>query len=129
MEHSNIPVNEIHVPHNWAYADSAERLAAVHTDVRDVDKLALQRSDGSYWRLTGVSPATWASVRATSTDFEQVFSSAASIWTVNHNLGYRPNVQVLTLGGLEIEALVQHTSVNQAVVHFSSAQTGRVRCI
>lgn len=62
-------------------------------------------------------------------DFLFTQSVASATWTVNHNLGREPVVQVLTPGGLEMEALVQHMSSNQVLIYFASVQTGRVRCI
>lgn len=51
--------------------------------------------------------------------------SAATTWTVNHNLGFLPQVTVLSPGGIEVEAQVTHTSANQAVITFNTAQTGQ----
>jgi hypothetical protein len=45
-------------------------------------------------------------------------------WTINHNLGYRPAVTTFDTGGDEIVGRVVHTSVNQAVVHFSVGVSG-----
>lgn len=50
-------------------------------------------------------------------------------WVINHNLGYKPSVYPTTLGGLEIEASVQHTSDNQCIVSFSAATAGHARLI
>jgi hypothetical protein len=61
---------------------------------------------------------------ASGSSFEHAQSVAASIWTVNHNLGFRPNVSVKTLGGLEVDAEVLHVSVNQVQVIFDSPSTG-----
>lgn len=55
--------------------------------------------------------------------------SAASSWTVNHNLGRKPSVQVLSVGNVEIDASVTHVTDNQVVVQFVSAMAGSVRCI
>lgn len=52
--------------------------------------------------------------------------TASSLWTVNHNLGREPSVTVLTVGGLEMLADVQHTSLNQFTVSFSQPQSGRI---
>ena len=58
--------------------------------------------------------------------FEQAFAASPS-WTVNHNLARRPStVRVLTPGGIEAQASVTDTSLNQLVISFASAQAGRV---
>jgi hypothetical protein len=59
--------------------------------------------------------------------FEQTFS-AATQWTVNHNLGYRPHVAVLSTGGVEVVAEIVHVSINQLIVYFATAFAGSVRC-
>lgn len=48
----------------------------------------------------------------------------ASLWTINHNLGYRPQVQVFSVGGLRIEADIQHISVNQYQITFVQPVAG-----
>src|SRR5438045_3249517 len=42
--------------------------------------------------------------------FEFRQTTAALTWIVNHNFGFRPNVAVLSPGGREMLAEVQHTS-------------------
>lgn len=56
--------------------------------------------------------------------FQYVQASPSLTWTVNHNLGWNPQVTILTLGGVEIEAAINHTSVNQFVVTFAVVQSG-----
>lgn len=56
-------------------------------------------------------------------------ADAALTWTVNHNLGYKPAVELYTVGGLEFEAEVVHTSNNQCVVSLVKEIAGFVRCI
>ena len=63
-EHKDLPLGENHTPYQWAYADAAARAAAVIVDPLEIDKIALQRSDNTLWRLATVAPATWAPVMA-----------------------------------------------------------------
>lgn len=56
-------------------------------------------------------------------------ASASATWTINHNLGRRPLVQLYTVGGVEFAAEITHTSVNQAVVTMASAIAGTARCV
>lgn len=60
--------------------------------------------------------------------YEHVQSSPASTWTISHNLGVRPNIQVLDSADEIILAEVDHTNVNVAVVLFPSPQTGKAVC-
>lgn len=55
-------------------------------------------------------------------------SVASDTWTVNHNLGYRPAVSVLSVGGKLMLADVVHTSANQAVVSFDQPTPGQAVC-
>lgn len=48
--------------------------------------------------------------------YEFTQQTPATQWTVNHNLGYRPSVELLSIGGVEFDADIVHTSVNQFVV-------------
>jgi hypothetical protein len=59
--------------------------------------------------------------------FEQV--APATVWTINHNLGYRPSVELLDAGSQEIDGEVAHPSVNQTVVTLNPASAGLARLI
>lgn len=50
-------------------------------------------------------------------------------WTINHNLGIKPSVELLNTGSQEIEGDVVHTSSNQVVVNFNTAIAGGARLI
>jgi len=60
-----------------------------------------------------------------------VFQQAtpATTWTINHNLGYRPSVELLDSGSQEIDGEVSHPTVNQTVVTLSPATAGLARLI
>jgi hypothetical protein len=51
-------------------------------------------------------------------------SVPSAAWVVNHNLGFRPNVSVTTLGGVVVWAEVLHVSINQAQVLFDDPRAG-----
>jgi hypothetical protein len=50
------------------------------------------------------------------------------VWVVNHNLGYRPSVNALSVGGVAMLAEVVHASANQALVYFDSPTSGLAVC-
>lgn len=50
-------------------------------------------------------------------------------WTINHNLGERPAVQVYDTGGNVFEAEVLHISVNQCKVYSTTPVAGIARCL
>lgn len=55
-------------------------------------------------------------------------ASALAVWTVPHNLGYRPSVSVTTTGGVEVEGgEVLHLSTNTLTITFDVAFAGSAR--
>lgn len=75
-----------------------------------------------------VSPAGFGGGGGGGANYLHTQSAASQTWTVNHNLGFRPGVSVRSPGGVEVDAEVTHTSVNQCVVAFSAPATGSVFC-
>src|SRR5262245_346206 len=63
MFHDTHAIGDIHIPHNWEYANAAAREAATGFVDADLKKLALQLDDSSLWILTAVDP-TWVRVGA-----------------------------------------------------------------
>jgi hypothetical protein len=61
--------------------------------------------------------------------FTHTQSQASAEWIVNHNLGRRPGAEILTVGGMVMDAEVVHISVNQLRVYFKTAMAGSVICI
>lgn len=55
-------------------------------------------------------------------------SSPSATWTINHNLGFRPAIELYTTGGVEFIGEILHTSLNQAIVYLASALAGTARC-
>jgi hypothetical protein len=55
--------------------------------------------------------------------------SPSATWTINHNLGRRPAVTLLTTGGVEFDGQITHVSLNQLVVSLVSAVAGTARCL
>lgn len=60
--------------------------------------------------------------------YEHIQAVASDVWTVNHNLGYRPAASLLTVGGKEMWAEVIHTNTNQFVAYFDTPTTGVAIC-
>jgi len=57
--------------------------------------------------------------------FEQAV--AAATWTINHNLGFKPAVELYNTGSQEIDAEVVHISNNQCRAYFTAAIAGFAR--
>lgn len=54
--------------------------------------------------------------------------SPAALWTINHNLGRRPNVTCFEPGGGQVIGVVAHTDANTATVAFASSYQGTAYC-
>jgi hypothetical protein len=59
--------------------------------------------------------------------YDFVQSTAASTWTINHNLGFKPSVDVYNSGSQQIQAEVSHTSINQTVILLTIPSAGFAR--
>jgi hypothetical protein len=55
--------------------------------------------------------------------------SAAATWSIPHNLGFKPSVELLNTGSQEIEADVVHISTNVCMVYFTTPTAGFARLI
>jgi hypothetical protein len=61
-------------------------------------------------------------------NFSHTQSVASDTWTVNHNLGFRPAVSTLSVGGREMWSEVVHASVNQFIAYFDAPVSGIAIC-
>jgi hypothetical protein len=55
--------------------------------------------------------------------------SASFVWTINHNLGYKPSVELFDSGSQEFNADVSHPTVNQTVVNLTVPTSGFARLL
>ena len=56
-------------------------------------------------------------------------ASPSTTWTINHNLGFRPSVELLDSGSQEIDGDIAHPTTNQTVVTLNPATAGLARLI
>lgn len=61
------------------------------------------------------------------TSYTHTQVTPATVWTINHNLGFIPSTELFNSGSQEIDGDVANTSVNQTVVTFQSAISGFAR--
>lgn len=54
-------------------------------------------------------------------------SSPSATWTITHNLGFKPSVELLNTGSQEIDGDVVHTSYDVTMVYFTAAIAGFAR--
>lgn len=74
-----------------------------------------------------VTPGPQGPAGAVAAAYVFTVSSPLDTWTVNHNLGYRPDVHVYTAGSVEVDADVVHVSANQTVITFAVPFAGYAR--
>lgn len=61
-------------------------------------------------------------------NYVHIQNTTDSLWTVNHNLGKYPSIEVTDSAGSSISANVQHTDLNTAIVVLAFALSGRAFC-
>ena len=54
-------------------------------------------------------------------------STASATWTITHNLGFKPSVELLNAGSQEVDGDVVHTSYDVTIVYFTAAIAGFAR--
>jgi hypothetical protein len=59
--------------------------------------------------------------------YTHIQQAPSSTWTMAHNLGFRPSVELLNSGGQEIEGDVLHISENVCVANFNQPVAGLAR--
>ncbi len=66
------------------------------------------------------------STAATGTAYLHDQASASAVWTITHNLGFRPNIQAFDSAGDEASGgTIVHVSANQLTVTWSAAFGGK----
>lgn len=61
---------------------------------------------------------------ATSSAYTHSQAIPSAIWTIPHNLGFKPNVNVIDSGGNNVIGDISHTSVNIMVITFAASFGG-----
>lgn len=56
---------------------------------------------------------------------EYVQASASAVWTITHNLGRKPLIQLLTVGGVHMLGDITHLSDNVIQINFDVPLAGR----
>jgi hypothetical protein len=57
--------------------------------------------------------------------YEHTQGSSSSTWTINHNLGFKPNVTVVDSAGNIVEGEISYTNSNSLTVSFSTGFSGK----
>ena len=59
--------------------------------------------------------------------YEHIQTVVSNSWVFNHNLGFKPSIDVYDIFGNEIDAHVIHHTVNQAEVQLLNPRAGSAR--
>ena len=105
----------------------AERFGGVEARTGALDRLKTEAKTDLVAAINELAERPTNGGGAGSQTYEFVQVSPARVWTVNHNLGLRPAVSIVDIGGAEVEADVRHTSPNQLVIHFAIPIAGLAR--
>jgi hypothetical protein len=54
-------------------------------------------------------------------------STISGVWTIVHNLGFKPNVQAFTVGGVKVNGYIVHLSLNIVEIRLSPPIAGYAR--
>lgn len=57
--------------------------------------------------------------------YEHTQASISSTWTINHNLGFFPNVTVLDNSNRILETYIEYNNINTATIIMNSAASGK----
>lgn len=55
--------------------------------------------------------------------------SSSTVWTIPHNLGYIPSVEIIDSAGSEVEGDVHHNDLNNTTIILTDSMSGKARLI
>lgn len=88
------------------------------------DIIGIEQAD---WDTTDTDAASYIKHKPKLTPYEFTQSIPLSTWTVNHNLGYKPNSIEVEVSGEVIWTRHDHVDVNTFTVSFAANNSGVVR--
>lgn len=91
-------------------------------DLSDVDLTS--PSAGEVLKYDGTK---WTDGTTSNAGYVHTQSTAAATWTITHNLGFIPSVELFNTGSQEIDGDVVHVSQNVTTVYFTAAVAGFAR--
>jgi hypothetical protein len=74
--------------------------------------------------VVNVNEVVVRGINAPAVAYHHVQGTSSATWTINHYLGWQPNVTVQDSGGSVVEGEISYTSVNALTVTFSGAFSG-----
>jgi hypothetical protein len=74
--------------------------------------------------VVNVNEVVVRGINAPAVAYHHVQGTSSATWTINHYLGWQPNVTVQDSGGSVVEGEISYTSTNSLTVTFSGAFSG-----
>jgi len=74
--------------------------------------------------VVNVNEVVVRGINAPAVAYHHVQGTSSAVWTINHYLGWQPNVTVQDSGGSVVEGEISYTNVNTLTVTFSGAFSG-----
>jgi hypothetical protein len=89
---------------------------------------AVKYWNGTAWAYLTVGPQGPPGPPGTgAASFFHTQSSASTSWVINHNLGFKPSVDVFDTNGITIEPHIIHHTINQVEVQLLTPRAGTAR--
>lgn len=74
--------------------------------------------------VVNVNEITVGGINTPLVAYHHTQGTSSATWTINHNLGWYPNVTIQDSGGSIVEGEITYTSVNSLTVTFTGAFSG-----
>jgi hypothetical protein len=74
--------------------------------------------------VVNVNEITVGGINQPNVAYHHTQGTSSATWTINHNLGWYPNVTVQDSGGSIVEGEITYTSVNSLRITFTGAFSG-----
>jgi hypothetical protein len=81
------------------------------------------------FKFAGVAGPQGPAGPAGAAGFSFTQPTPSALWTINHNLGYDPVIELFSIGGLIIEGSITNIDTNTLTVAFNSPYAGSARLI
>lgn len=111
-----------------------DRKDGVEISTTEQEQLLTERTRNVYYQQRHIEQVLHSPGRGppgkdgTRVDYTHTQDPAAATWSVAHNLGFKPSVELMDVGGNEYDAQVVHTSVNHFFVYHDQPTAGTARC-
>lgn len=83
--------------------------------------------DDAVYKLVGASWLPFETSGGSKTPLVHEQTTESSVWEVEHNFGYYPEVILMDENGFEFKTEIQHISINKVIINLNTPEKGRVQ--